>query len=121
MTDSGVIEHLTTYDYAYKPNREPYKDGAHKFSCGTLVWFKNGRKHREDGPCAIRPDGYEYWGINGRWHREDGPALTHNGKIRSQGDCWWFKGELCESINDYIAVNDELDDEDATLLKLKWG
>lgn len=42
---------------------------------GSVVWYKNGKKHREDGPACIWSDGSKAWYLNGKLHREDGPAV----------------------------------------------
>ena len=42
------------------------KNGKHVTSSGTQYWYRNGLKHRLDGPAVIRSCGIiEYW-IYGR-------------------------------------------------------
>ena len=43
---------------------------------GTQYWYKNGMRHREDGPAVIYPDGQQEWYKDGNIHREDGPAFS---------------------------------------------
>jgi len=33
---------------------------------GTKVWFRNGKRHRVDGPAVEYADGTKVWYINGR-------------------------------------------------------
>ena len=44
---------------------------------GTQVWYKNGKRHREDGPARIDPDGTQFWYLNDKLHRENGPAVIY--------------------------------------------
>ena len=39
--------------------------GICEYSSGTLVYYVNGLRHREDGPAVIYTDGIIYWFING--------------------------------------------------------
>jgi hypothetical protein len=45
----------------------------------------NGKRHREDGPAVIYPNGLEQWFLNDKRHRKDGPAITY-----SDGTEFWF-------------------------------
>ena len=57
---------------------------------GTQRWYKNGVLHRDDGPAAILADGSEFWYKNGLQHRDDGPAV-----VWEDGSQWWYQnGEL---------------------------
>ena len=40
-----------------------------------VIYYKDGKKHREDGPAVEMKDGSRQWFINGNLHREDGPAV----------------------------------------------
>jgi len=60
--------------------------GHVKFTDGVQYWYKNGKKHRDDGPAAIFPDGTQEWFKNGKHHREDGPAI-----IGADGSQSWYK------------------------------
>ena len=47
---------------------------------GNKFWFKNGKRHREDGPAVEYANGDKYWYKDSKYHREDGPAVeTKNG------------------------------------------
>lgn len=53
---------------------------------GTKRWYKNGKRHREDGPAVVFVDGTEYWYKNGKRHNDNGPAIVHPNGSKS-----WFK------------------------------
>jgi hypothetical protein len=52
-------------------------------------WYKNGDRHRENGPAVILKSGFKSWWINGKRHREDGPAVIHQNGDKS----WWINGK----------------------------
>ena len=56
---------------------------------GSKHWYKNGKRHREDGPAVEYADGYKKWYINGLLHREDGPAVEYDDDKR------WYVGDFC--------------------------
>ena len=65
----------------YKPGttiRHRLDGPAETWSVGIEIWFKNGLRHREDGP-AYRDfkRGASSWWLNGLRHREDGPAIIN--------------------------------------------
>jgi len=60
--------------------------GHVKYTNGIQEWYKNGQRHREDGPAIINPNGTQYWYLNGKLHRDDGPAI-----IYPNGDQSWYK------------------------------
>jgi len=55
-----------------------------------IIFFKEGIKHREDGPAVESLNGYKEWRIDGVLHRLDGPAFEDiNGHKE-----WWVSGLL---------------------------
>ncbi len=53
---------------------------------GYTAWYFEGEKHRLNGPAIIWPDGSQEWFVHGLRHREDGPAC-----IESDGSKeWWI-------------------------------
>jgi hypothetical protein len=52
-------------------------------------YYKDGLKHREDGPAVESLWGDKYWWIEGKLHREDGPAIIFN-NTREE---WWYRGK----------------------------
>ena len=64
-----------------------------KHGNGTVGYWLNGKRHREDGPAVIRADGTVGYWIHGLRHREDGPAI-----IRANGTVeYWVNGKLIHS------------------------
>lgn len=50
-----------------------------------IVWMKNGKVHREDGPAIEHQSGYSAWYFEGMKHRLDAPAIIwHDGSME------WF-------------------------------
>ena len=88
----------------YWKNGERHReDGpAIEYPDGTKHWYLNGERHREDGPAIEDPDGTKYWYLNGERHREDGPAVEYPDGTK----CWYFKGVLCHKKNPYNKTDD---------------
>jgi hypothetical protein len=64
-------------------------DGIRYMEHKSIIYFKDCKWHREDGPAVVYP-GLKIWSINGQFHREDGPA-----KEWADGEGWWYlKGEI---------------------------
>lgn len=36
-----------------------------KYLNGSMFWYLNNIRHREDGPAILYPDGYKEWWLNG--------------------------------------------------------
>jgi len=51
-------------------------------------WYLSGKRHREDGPAVIYPDGTQVWWQNNKLHREDGPAQIWADGTKE----WWING-----------------------------
>ena len=51
-----------------------------------LIWYKNGKYHREDGPAVKYADGSKEWWLNDNLHRDGGPAVE-----KANGDKYWYK------------------------------
>ncbi len=78
------------------------KDGLNISHNGIKEWWKNGKRHRLDGPAIEWVDGTKEWWIDGQRHRLDGPAL-----IYPDGDkLWWYEGKqlfiTSEVINELL-------------------
>ena len=100
-----------------------FEDGIHHFQVDKsslhmpiMIWYQNGKLHREDGPASVSPCGDEFWYQNGVRHRTDGPAVWRPN--RDSG--WWLNGDWL-SFDRWIARLAEIDIEHATLMKLQWG
>jgi hypothetical protein len=67
-----------------------------EYTDNYVIWFKNGKKHRECGPAYVN-NNYMSWYKNGKLHREDGPAVEwYNGYKE-----WWFNGVVYEKESYY--------------------
>lgn len=63
-----------------------YDDGRSiHFDRGGIVYCKNNKWDRVDGPAIQDPDGDKHWYQNGVRHRLDGPAIE-----RVNGDKYYF-------------------------------
>lgn len=61
---------------------------AIEFPYGGRRWYRNGLLHRDDGPAVEDQSGYRAWFRHGVRHRTDGPAVEH-----ADGTCtWWIDG-----------------------------
>ena len=55
---------------------------------GTKIWYKNDKRHRDNGPAVILSNGTsEEWFLNGQLHRDDGPAVIYP----KSGTKIWYK------------------------------
>lgn len=69
---------------------ETLKNGIVVSDDGTKIWYKNGKRHREDGPAIEAADGTRMWLQNDDFHRIGGPAIDYaNGTKR-----WYRNGKL---------------------------
>lgn len=65
----------------------------------------------------VSNNGTVWWQISDHvTHREDGPAVEW-----TDGDVWWVWHGQTMSLDKWLEVNDKIDEEDKTLLKLKYG
>jgi hypothetical protein len=55
---------------------------------GMCIWYVNGKLHRTDGPAIESPDGSRTWYVNGKLHRTDGPAIENPDGSRM----WYVNG-----------------------------
>jgi len=69
---------------------------------GNKYWYRDGKRHREDGPALELANGNKYWYRDGKPHREDGPAIEGaNGE-----KCWFYRGtEIeCKSQEEFLRL-----------------
>ena len=94
-----------------------YRTGFYKDDYGNNCWYKDGQRHREDGPAFEDAEGFKAWWINGLRHRLDGPAIIYSdGMVK-----WYIKGCEYYNINDFLKNNDFLTNDEKILLKLTYG
>jgi len=65
-------------------------------SDGTQFWYKDGLRHREDGPAVIVGDS-KFWYYNGLLHREDGPAIISPNGVKT----YYIHGMLVDNLKVY--------------------
>ena len=76
----------------------PTFTGSLSNSGNNIAWYKNGKRHREDGPAIECLSGYKAWYQNGKRHREDGPAI----EWANGGDkYWWLNDWQYNTEQDY--------------------
>jgi hypothetical protein len=63
-------------------------DGTEESYLTYIMYFKNGQRHREDGPAFEYSDGTKFWNLNGLHHREDGPAVEYEDGTKQ----WYLNG-----------------------------
>lgn len=88
---------------------------------GNIEYLLNGKRHREDGPAAIKPGGAWFWLRHGKYHREDGPAIIYLGDHNQWIKHWYLNGELYRSMEEWAKAAGIYDTDEFTLLKLKYG
>lgn len=74
-----------------------YKDGTEELvimSEGIKIWYRNGLRHREDGPATVYPNGSKMWFKNDLLHRDDGPALD-----AADGSKFWYQNGLRHRVD----------------------
>ena len=69
------IEHV--FDYI-KDVPNTFTGKCYIASSESVVYLKQGNKHREDGPAVKNSDATEWW-FEGARHRLDGPAVVFQG------------------------------------------
>jgi hypothetical protein len=69
---------------------------------GSLTWYKNGEQHRDnDKPAVISRDGKLEWCKNGKWHRDgDMPAV-----IGADDELLWYKNSLLHRVTGPAMIN----------------
>jgi len=91
---SKIIKVKECYDYIEK---HPKFTGCLIDKYNDIYWFKNGLRHREDGPAVEWADGDKEWYQNGLRHREDGPALEY-----ASGAKYWYLNDIEYSEQKWI-------------------
>jgi len=69
--------------------------GVVKDKNNIIVYYLNGKYHREDGPAVAYANGTKEWYLNGNFHREDGPAYE-----LASGYKVWYLNDECYGCND---------------------
>ena len=115
--EDGTLEQVDIESYWYTDGKLHSQNvggylfpAVHYMEEGVHKWYKDGKKHRDDGPALIKNCRYEWW-INGNPHREQAPAIIDHGDmvwlkhglihrkdgpaiVRANGDMeWWIRGK----------------------------
>jgi len=77
---------------------------AIEYDNGTKSWWKNGLRHRDDGP-AVEDSGGKAWWVDGLLHRKDGCAVVWENGYKA----WYLKGVYYteEEFNEKVAIENK--------------
>lgn len=56
-----------------------------------VIYYKDGKKHRENGPAVELKNGTKEWWIDGQRHRDDGPACIYKDPDEGGFFYEWFR------------------------------
>lgn len=108
---------------AYGDAARHYWDGDYIVFQDTTgkYYYKNGYRHREDGPAVEYINGRKEWRIVGRLHRMDGPAAIYLDREE-----WWINGcnatiEIQEWAKELNIDLNNLTEDDKVLIAIKWS
>ena len=59
------------------------------YANGDQEWYVEGKRHRLDGPALIRANRDQVWWVEGKRHRLDGPAIARANEYQA----WYFEGK----------------------------
>lgn len=106
MSNKDTIEYVEDGGFRkYRDGKLHCDDGPALFSPfadGALIWFREGHKHKLDGPAAKWDDGTQEWWVEGCLHRIDGPAVV-DPKGEHQ---WWIDGEEYDCLEWMLKVHE---------------
>lgn len=88
----NIVEFLNHFDIP-----ENFTGICQVTKSGTILHYKDGKRHNENGSAVILSDGSEFWYINDLSHREDGAACEYEGG----GKHWYYKGKNYGYDNDF--------------------
>lgn len=66
----------------------------HVDSFGAKYWYRDRKRHRDNGPAVECLNGHTEWWINGKLHRLDGPAVE-----KTDGTKIWFQNDQCHRLD----------------------
>jgi len=88
---TGIAVFPNGAKFWYKEGKKHRLDGpACEWDNGDKSWYKEGLLHRIDGPAVEWNDGTKHWYIEGKRHRIDGPAIEWVNGTKE----WWINGNL---------------------------
>ncbi len=83
MTSSDAHNIYSLYTENAQLSHETQK---HIASNGAVSYWRNGWRHREDGPAIEWSNGTKMWYRSGSLHRDDGPAVVYDLGTKE----WWL-------------------------------
>ena len=90
---------LTQEEFFFLPKYK--RTGYLQHADESIHWYKEGKRHRDDGPAINYANGDKYWYKEGKRHREDGPAVEYpDGEIQ-----YWLNDEYYSYTEWYAIVN----------------
>ena len=101
---TGCVKYANGDKEWYKEGKRHREDGpAIESTCGDKFWYKKDQLHREDGPAIEYAHGTKFWYKEGKFHREDGPAIELSNGTKE----WYFDGERCSEEEYNVKMNKE--------------
>ena len=102
---------ITYNEFFFDLSHEERKNftGIVKWKEGDIVYFKNNKWHREDGPAWITSNNFKSWWFEGKLHNLNGPARIWPDGTKQ----YWINGIRLKNCN-----SDEALQLYADLLKL---
>jgi|ERR1700691_2908374 len=108
---------METIKFNFLDDKPKNYTGIVEYSDGKIIYYLNGKWHREDGPAIIwNNSDIEYY-LNGKLHREDGPAVIWNDGIQKyylNGKCHRVDGPAVirkDGIQKYYINDKDITDE----------
>ena len=95
IINQEIDGYVITRECWYKDGKRHREDGPamkyiSEYMGGITEWYQNGERHRLDGPAVEHPDGRKEWWLNGLLHRLYEPAIEH---ADGNGKFWFINGK----------------------------
>ena len=91
---TGMVHKFNREEHWLNGKRHREDGPAVIYPDGTKEYWINGKLHREDGPAIIGPNGKEIWYKNGKFHRLDGPAMIQAADQKEHWKEYWFIDDI---------------------------
>ena len=108
IREDGEVEY-------WKNGRKHRINGPAVITPYKIEWWQNGQRHRKDGPAIIYSNGMKEWWRYGQRHRIDGPAM-----IWPLGEVAWFLENAAYDTFEKWAKDTPISDEEIAFMKLKY-
>ena len=87
--DGPAIEYAHGSEVWYKNGKKHRINGPADISNSAKGWYFEGKLHRLDGPAVENINEWKEWWVDGKRHRLDGPAVE-----RSDGSKFWYVNNI---------------------------